>query len=129
MRGAGPFLARLKVTDGQKTQIADLLVTRKDTLRKAIAGAVEARCALEAAVRAETFDETAVRAAARAASAAQEELAVERARLIAGLHPVFDAGQKAAIGEAMKTVGARLKARLNGAGASLHAWVDEHRTK
>lgn len=129
MRGAGTFLARLKITDDQKTKIADLVAGRKDTLREAIAQSVEARRQLEAAVRAESFDETAVRSAARAAATAQEELAVERARMVADLHPIFDAEQKAAIGDAMKSMGGRVMARLQGAGSAVSEWVDAHRTK
>jgi periplasmic protein CpxP/Spy len=88
------LLSQLDLSDAQKTQVHGILDDEHPKLAPLFEASMKARHALELAIHAPTFDESAIRAAAAQAGAAEADLAVEKGRLASRIRAVLTPEQQ-----------------------------------
>jgi protein CpxP len=74
-------LGRLNLTDAQRQQVKSIMDSHQDEVKAVGSRAFEARKALDAAVTADTFDESAIRTASANVATVDADMAVLRARI------------------------------------------------
>lgn len=122
-----PLLADdLGLTADQKAKTFEILQARRPILREAMKASTASRRVLIRATQADPPDEAAVRAAARTSAAAEEELAVQRARLTGALRAILTPAQKRRLARAQEDVLAALDSRAQREGALLDAWIQDN---
>ncbi len=107
--GLGRIAAKLNLSDTQKDQIKTVVQSHRDEWKALADRAASARKALNAAVTADTIDETAIRQASSALAGVQGDIAVARARARAEIFQVLTPEQQAQA----KQMEARVRARAD----------------
>lgn len=97
MGGPGPLmmLRHLDLTDAQETRVREILDSHRDEQQAIGDKAFAARGALDAAVTADVFDESAVRTRAAEVAAIDADMAVARARIYADVFQILTPEQQA----------------------------------
>jgi len=121
-----PPVDDLGLTADQKARTLEILQARRPILREAIKASTAARRDLVRATQTDPPDEAAVRAAARKSAAAEEELAVQRARLTGALREILTPAQKRRLARAQEDVLTALDSRAQREGALLDAWIQDY---
>jgi Spy/CpxP family protein refolding chaperone len=116
----------LGLTAEQKAKTLEILQARRPVLREAIRTSSTARRDLVRATQADPPDEAAVRAAARRSALAEEELALQRARLTGALREILSPAQKKRLARAQEAALATLDSRARREGALLDAWIQDY---
>ena len=86
---------RLDLSDEQRDQIRDILLSHKDELQAELQAVRDARSAQFDAIHADTFNEAAIRAAAAEVGTAEAELAVTRGVIVSEVRQVLTPEQQA----------------------------------
>ena len=127
-----PILTILKnviqfgLKDNQKTQIANILKDERPQVRPLVDNALRAQRQLFETIHKENFDEAAVRQAAKNAASAEEELAVERAKIVSEVKTVFTPEQKEMLQGAKEKLSARIDEKIAKLREVIDSWVDTH---
>jgi Spy/CpxP family protein refolding chaperone len=116
----------LGLTAEQKTRSAALMRERQPALVTALKAAAAARREVFRRAYADPPDEPAIREAARASAAAEEELAIQRARLTAALRELLTPAQRRRLARAQADVLAAMGERAQREGSLLEAWIEDH---
>lgn len=116
----------LGLTAEQKETSAAILRERQPALTAALKASSAARREVLRRVYADPPDEAAVREAARTSAAAEEELAVQRARLTDALRSILTPAQKRKLARAQAEVLAAMEERSKREGSLLDAWIRDH---
>lgn len=90
---AGRILKHLELASGQQKQVGQILAAYRNAILQNVEAMLSARQAVFSAIHAEHFDEMAIRQACRAASAADEEQAVLRAKVAHEIEAVLNPEQ------------------------------------
>lgn len=90
---------RLNLTDDQKSQIKDILVGEKDTLKPLLMSLHQSRENLHAAIHASDATEASVHAASAKVASAESDLAVERMKIYAKIAPILTDEQRQQISD------------------------------
>lgn len=121
-----PPMDDLGLTAEQKEKSAAILRQRQPALVDALKAASAAKREVFRRTYADPPDEAAVREAARAGAAAEEELAVQRARLTEALRSILTPAQKRRLARAQEDVLAVMEERSKREGSLLDAWIRDH---
>ncbi len=116
----------LGLTAEQKTKSAAIMRERQPALVSALKAAAAARREVFRRAYADPPDEPAIREAARASAAAEEDLAIQRARLTAALREILTPAQRRRLARAQEDVLAAMGERAQREGSLLDAWIDDH---
>jgi Spy/CpxP family protein refolding chaperone len=103
---------RLGLTDGQKTQIKEILLGHKAELAAIVTVEVAARTGLNAAIHQPAVAEIAVRRACVMVAAADLQLDLERARIFAEIWTVLTPEQQDQLTDMLAAIEARITARV-----------------
>jgi Spy/CpxP family protein refolding chaperone len=88
------MLSQLNLSDDQKTQVHAVFEDEHSRMAPLKEGSMKAHHALEQAIHAPTFDESAIRAAAAQAGAAEGELSVEKGRMLSRIRALLTPDQQ-----------------------------------
>jgi Spy/CpxP family protein refolding chaperone len=88
------LLSQLDLSDAQKSQVHAILEDEHPKLAPLFEASMKAHHALEQAIHAPSFDESAIRAAAAQAGIAEADLAVEKGRLASRIRAVLTPEQQ-----------------------------------
>ena len=91
----GPMVRQLNLSDAQKERVKTIKASHQDDMKALGDRARAAHQALQAAVTAETFDETTIRSRRTEVAAVEADMAVARARIRAEVLQVFTPEQQA----------------------------------
>ena len=91
----GPMARQLDLSDAQKERFKSIKASHRDDIKALGDRAMAARQALQAAVTAETFDETTIRSRSTEVAAVEADMAVARARIRAEVLQVLTPEQQA----------------------------------
>jgi Spy/CpxP family protein refolding chaperone len=98
----GAFVQKLNLTQEQREQIRKAVGAHLPEFKESAKKMMEARGAVLDKMSAEPLDEAAIREACRKAETVAEDVAVQRARLIAELRPILTAEQRATVNEGLQ---------------------------
>jgi protein CpxP len=91
----GPMARELDLSDAQKERFKSIKASHRDDMKALGDRAMAARQALQAAITAETFDETTIRSRSTEVAAVDADMAVARARIRAEVLQVLTPEQQA----------------------------------
>jgi Spy/CpxP family protein refolding chaperone len=97
----GPLLARLDLTDAQKSQVKTIMQSHADEFKTLGTREATARQALNAAEAADTLDDDTIRQKSADVAVVDADMAVARAHLRAEVFQVLTADQKTAANQLM----------------------------
>jgi protein CpxP len=110
----GPMAQRLNLSDAQKDRLKSIKASHQADRKALDAQALAAHQALEAAVAADTFDETTIRSRASDVAAVEGDLAVTRARIRAEVLQVLTPEQQAQLKRIQTQMQQRAESRRQG---------------
>jgi len=122
-RFAGP-LSRLELTDEQKSAVANVLAAHRDQVPPRVDAWLTARERQSELVHENPLDEAAIRQACRESAAAEEELVVAAARVLAQVRPILTDDQRLQLKIARPRIFAGLQAHLPILREKLALWID-----
>lgn len=97
----GAFMQKLNLSQEQREQIRKVLGAHLPQFKENAKKMTEARSAVLDKIRAEPVDEAAIRDACRKAEVIAEDVAVQRARVIAELRPILTDDQRAMVNDGL----------------------------
>ncbi|MFN8388726.1 MAG: Spy/CpxP family protein refolding chaperone [Bdellovibrionota bacterium] len=117
-------LTKLDLKSEQKSRIATVMKENRPEIRPEVDTLIEAHKQLFNAIHQDTFDEKLVRDSAKAVAAAEEQLAVSRAKAVSQIRAVLSEDQKQQLSGLKNEIEGRIEHRIEKLRTLLDDWID-----